>query len=159
VERNAMSYEALKDDPKFKAFCRPTIVKTAPRKTKFKVPIPKRKGVWSVLGPYTTGRLCKFKAETLFIKKVATGEFVSDEPWEGKSVAQGPYKWPPKDWKPEQAISVEGRWIKVLFPGKCAGCGAEVKQNDKAYYVKETRLLLCAAEGCGTRVSKGRWAA
>jgi hypothetical protein len=82
-------YEMVKDDPKFKAFCRRKVNGTAPRKTKFKVPIPKRLSIYSVLGDYTTGRLVRGGDwETLRMRKVGPYQFESENPWMLETIPQ-----------------------------------------------------------------------
>lgn len=68
-------YEMVKDEPGFKRFCaRKSTAKTAKPK-RFRVPIPKPKGINSVLreNEYTTGRLVRltYKKETGDYKTVA----------------------------------------------------------------------------------------
>ena len=106
LERNAMSFEALKDLPAFKAFCRPRgpqfyppCVKAMPMSQRLAEATKKRKaefrafcrpkGVWSILkdGGYWSGRLTKDGPETLRLRKLGH-EWVSEDPWESETVSQ-----------------------------------------------------------------------
>jgi len=149
---NAFSYEAMKDDPKFKRFCARTVNSLIAKPKRFRVPIPGRKSIWSVMGPYTTGRMMKEgEIETLNLKKVTRDEFVSEEPWEGEIAAQS-YEWP---WgKIGDLDRGPGRWLKALFPAVCAGCKEQIEANQRGFYYKQTREILC--ENCGQRAAKAR---
>jgi hypothetical protein len=106
LERNAMSFDALKDLPGFKAFCRargpqfyPPCVKAMPMAQRLAEATKKRKaelrafcrprGVLSILkdGGYWSGRLTKDGPETLRLRKLGQ-EWASEDPWESETVSQ-----------------------------------------------------------------------
>lgn len=59
----------------------------------------------------------------------------------------------PEPRKPKPKYYGEGRWIKAMFPGKCTDCGVSIVANQRAYYYKESRTVLCE-EGCGKRAAR-----
>jgi hypothetical protein len=52
-------YEMVKDNPQFKRYCARQSTRKPAKPKRFKVPIPKPKGMLSVLGEYTTGRMIR----------------------------------------------------------------------------------------------------
>jgi len=52
-------YEMVKGNPNFKRYCARQSTRPIAKPKRFKVPIPKPKGMLSVLGEYTTGRMIR----------------------------------------------------------------------------------------------------
>lgn len=101
-------YEMVKDDPKFKRFCARQSTRPVDKPKRFKVPIPKPKGKWSILGSYTTGRLVRDRGdcehadcpdcmgvvveEVLYMKSVK-GEIVSEPKLENVVEVHQSFDW------------------------------------------------------------------
>lgn len=45
------------------------------------------------------------------------------------------------------------RWITTRFKGTCAGCQAEIRKGDDAFYFPRTSSLFGKACGCGEQRS------
>lgn len=51
------------------------------------------------------------------------------------------------------------RWITTLYPDKCARCGRQIAQRERAFYYPIGRAVYCDAPSCGEEASAEFFAA
>lgn len=118
VHRNAMSFEALKDTPRFKAFCRrkstePALTlaeifkrQTKARQAEFRA-YCKPKGIWSILkdGDFTTGRLIRYGRESAQNGKID---------WYGETAESARFKQISGEWISEVEEMEHGLIVETM---------------------------------------------